>query len=226
MSAMIVNLTLLIRLAWCYGRQTSLRRGEHISMAAASTATPAKTVGSRIPLSRFPMRSYPQPASFRDSDACLHAYILAVLRDRCARLHVGDTQVGMCDLQPEQVAEELATGVSSTAEWRALAAHRAEIEKTCASSKSSAVHTVVLHRRWTLLQPQLRPYCWRNEMFTIGRLCFCPCQACNSMYRAWRTLWMCRSCEICCTTTRGRTCCTMSTKASTGRSSRTSRASA
>jgi hypothetical protein len=33
-------------------------------------------------------------------------------------------------LQPEQVAEELATGVSSTPEWKALAAHRAEIEKT------------------------------------------------------------------------------------------------
>lgn len=34
-------------------------------------------------------------------------------------------------IQPEQVAEELATGVSSTPEWKALAAHRAEIEKTC-----------------------------------------------------------------------------------------------
>jgi glucose-6-phosphate isomerase len=31
---------------------------------------------------------------------------------------------------PEQVAEELATGVSSTPEWKALAAHRADIEKT------------------------------------------------------------------------------------------------
>ena len=33
-------------------------------------------------------------------------------------------------LQPEQVAEELATGVSGTPEWKALAAHRADIEKT------------------------------------------------------------------------------------------------
>ncbi len=33
-------------------------------------------------------------------------------------------------MQPEQVAEELATGVSSTPEWKALAAHRADIEKT------------------------------------------------------------------------------------------------
>jgi glucose-6-phosphate isomerase len=31
---------------------------------------------------------------------------------------------------PEQVAQELATGVSGTAEWKALAAHRTEIEKT------------------------------------------------------------------------------------------------
>lgn len=34
-------------------------------------------------------------------------------------------------VQPEQVADELATGVSSTPEWKALSAHRAEIEKTC-----------------------------------------------------------------------------------------------
>lgn len=33
-------------------------------------------------------------------------------------------------LQPEKVAAELATGVESSAEWKALQAHVAEIEKT------------------------------------------------------------------------------------------------
>ncbi len=33
-------------------------------------------------------------------------------------------------VQPEKVAEELATGVATSAEWKALQAHVADIEKT------------------------------------------------------------------------------------------------